>query len=679
MTSTFDNAGKGMDVFSTREGSADAAALDPSYIRVARILEQSVNEIYLFDAETLFFEYVNEGGRRNLGYDMETLRRMTPLDIKPEFDEASFRAMIHPLLTGEKEILSFETTHLRADATLYPVEVRLQLDVQADKREFLAIILDITSRPTAQAALQESEKRFRTMIDTIPQLAWMAYANGTRYWFNQRWYDYTGTTPEQMENSGWTNVHDPEVLPRVIERWTAAIASGEAFDMEFPLRGKDGQFRIFLARAEPLRDAAGRVVQWFGTNTDVHEQRLWEKARRETERQLQVVMENMSEGVVIADLSGRLLQWNPAALKMHDISEESDVLTELEKLKDVYQLSTVEGVVVPVEEWPLRRVLRGESLHDLELRVSRADQSREGVFSYSGAISRYDEDKGLAFLIIKDITQRKNAEAALWDAKTNLEHKVNERTSQLLAKSKELENFCYSVSHDLRAPLRGIDGYSRLLLEDHHDSLSEEGRGFLTNVRAATRNMSALIEDLLAYSKLERRKLSTMAIRLSSFLANMLDLYKGEMEKVRITVEVDDLEVRADPDGLAIVLRNLIDNAVKFSQYVPQPEIGIRAHAAEDFCVLVVKDNGIGFDMKFYHKIFEIFHRLHRVEDYPGTGIGLAMVQKAMERMGGKVWAESHPGAGATFYLQLPLFNGAGRIGTENSPESLFNRQCPSL
>jgi signal transduction histidine kinase len=445
----------------------------------------------------------------------------------------------------------------------------------------------------------------------------------------------------------------------VIERWTAAIAAGKPFDMEFPLRGKDGGFRVFLTRAEPLRNSSDEVVQWFGTNTDVHERRLLEKARRETERQLHVVMENMSEGVVIADLSGRLLQWNPAALKMHDISEESDVLVELEKFKDMYELSTVEGAVVPVEEWPLRRVLRGESLHDLELRVRRLDRNWEGVFGYSGAISHYDEGKGLAFLIIKDITQRKNAEAALWDAKTNLEHKVSERTSQLQAKSKELENFCYSVSHDLRAPLRGIDGYSRLLLEDHHDSLSEEGRGFLMNVRAATKNMSALIEDLLAYSKLERRKLSTMAISLSRFVASMLEQYKGELERVRITVEVDDFKVRADPDGLAIVLRNLIDNAVKFSRYVPQPEIGIHARPAQGFCVLAVKDNGIGFDMKFYHKIFEMFHRLHRAEDYPGTGIGLAMVQKAMERMGGKIWAESQPDAGATFYLQLPLSDGA--------------------
>jgi hypothetical protein len=592
---------------------------------------------------------------------------MTPLDIKPEFDEASFRAMIHPLLTGEKEILTFETVHLRADGTLYPVEVRLQLNVQPDRREFLAVILDITSRRAAQAALQESEKRFRTMVNTIPQLAWVADANGVRFWYNQRWYDYTGTTLEEMQSRGWESLHDPEILPAVIERWTAAIAAGKPFDMEFPLRGKDGRFRIFLTRAEPLRNSSDEVVQWFGTNTDVHEQRLLEKARRETERQLQVVMENMSEGVVIADFSGRLLQWNPAALKMHDISEEDDVLAELEKLKDVYEFSTVEGGVVPVEEWPLKRVLRGESLHDLELRVKRLDRKWEGVFSYSGAISYYGEDKGLAFLIIKDITQRKNAEAALRDAKTNLEYKINERTSQLLAKSKELENFCYSVSHDLRSPLRGIDGYSRLLLEDHHDSLNEEGRSFLMNVRAATKNMSALIDDLLAYSKLERRKLSTMAIPLSGFVANILNQYKGEMGKARVTVEVDDLEVHADPDGLAIVLRNLIDNAVKFSRYVPQPEIGIHAYSAEGCCVLAVKDNGIGFDMKFYHKIFEIFHRLHRVEDYPGTGIGLAMVQKAMERMGGKIWAEGHPGAGATFYLQLPLFN------RETHPDSLLN------
>ena len=276
------------------------------------------------------------------------------------------------------------------------------------------------------------------------------------------------------------------------------------------------------------------------------------------------------------------------------------------------------------------------------------------IFSYSGAISHAD-GKGLAFLTMKDITDRKVAEEALRDAKINLESKVEQRTAQLLAKSKELENFCYSVSHDLKAPLRGIDGYSRLLLESYHERLDEEGRSFLQNVRAATRHMTRLIEDLLAYSKLERRKLSTMSVELSSFVTNLLSQFRDSLQNVHLTVKVDSYRVRADPDGLAIALRNLIDNAIKFSKYSAIQEVDIVARAEGDYCVISVCDNGIGFDMRFYDKIFEIFQRLHRAEDYPGTGIGLAMVHKAMERMGGRVWAESELGVGAVFYLQLPL------------------------
>ena len=165
---------------------------------------------------------------------------------------------------------------------------------------------------------------------------------------------------------------------------------------------------------------------------------------------------------------------------------------DLDSFASMYELSTLDGAVLPAKLWPLIRVLQGEQLQDLELRLRRVDRDWVRVFSYSGAISHYGDGKGLAFLTIKDITERKQAEEALRDAKINLEYKVNERTAQLVAKSKELENFCYSVSHDLRAPLRGIDGYSRLLLESYHERLDEEGRTFLKNVRAATKHMTAL-------------------------------------------------------------------------------------------------------------------------------------------------------------------------------------------
>ncbi|SCY44608.1 hypothetical protein SAMN05216420_106129 [Nitrosospira sp. Nl5] len=629
--------------------------MEQAQATTASILEQSLNEIYLFDAQTLRFEYVNSGAQRNLGYDMDKLRMMTPLDIKPEFDETSFRAMASPLLHGEEKVLVFETMHLRADGTLYPVEVHLQRLAQPGRAVFLAIMLDITRRRHAELALRESNERFRTMVNSIPQLAWIAEADGSRFWYNQRWYHYTGATPEEMEGFGWQRVHDPDTLPIVMERWAEAIAAKQAFDMEFPLRGADGQWRIFLTRAEPLRNTDGSVTQWLGTNTDVNEQRLGEKARRETEKQLQVVMENMSEGIVIADLKGQLLHWNSAALKMHDISSAEEAQIGSHNLMKAYEISTLERVPLPPEQWPLTRILKGEHLDDLELRVKRIDRDWERIFSYSGIVSHYGDGKELAFLTMKDITERKNYEEGLQDANTDLEFKVGERTAQLLAKSKELESFCYSVSHDLRAPLRGIDGYSRLLLEDYYEQLDEEGRNFLKNVRAATQQMTDLIEDLLAYSKLERRAVSTAAIKLSSFVSSLVDQCHRDWKKARFTVEVGDFYVSVDPDGLAIALRNLIDNALKFSQYAAEPAIEIRAQATGSHCILSVRDNGIGFDMRFYDKIFEIFQRLQRAEQYPGTGIGLAMVHKAMERIGGRVWAESQLGAGAVFYLELPL------------------------
>ena len=199
-------------------------------------------------------------------------------------------------------------------------------------------------------------------------------------------------------------------------------------------------------------------------------------------------------------------------MKMHDFSGLEEVELNLRNFAHIYELATLEGEILPFEKWPLNRILKGEHLHDIELRVRRVDTNWVRIFSYSGAVSTYGDGKGLAFLTVKDITDRKYAEDALRDAKVNLESKIEQRTAQLLAKSKELENFCYSVSHDLKAPLRGIDGYSRLLLESYHECLDEEGRSFLQNVRAATKHMTCLIEDLLAYSKLERRKLSTMSV-----------------------------------------------------------------------------------------------------------------------------------------------------------------------
>ena len=239
----------------------------------------------------------------------------------------------------------------------------------------------------------------------------------------------------------------------------------------------------------------------------------------------------------------------------------------------------------------------------------------------------------------------------------DLEARIHERTAQLEVANQELEAFAYSVSHDLKAPLRGIDGYSRMLLEDHEEPLDAERQQFLRNIRAGVLQMHALINDLLAYSRMERRALHCDLLDLRALLAGIVADYAAEIERQGATVRLalpSTLQVRADLDGLRQALRNLLDNALKFGRAGVPVEVEMGGQAGEGVVTLWVKDNGIGIDPRFHERIFEIFQRLQRAEDYPGTGIGLAIVRKALQRMGGRVWIESAAGQGTIFFLELP-------------------------
>ena len=259
-------------------------------------------------------------------------------------------------------------------------------------------------------------------------------------------------------------------------------------------------------------------------------------------------------------------------------------------------------------------------------------------------------------VLLVERSRRRRARRALAQLNAELEERIATRTAALNNKTRELETFAYSVAHDLKAPLRGIDGYSRLLLEDYFEQLDEEGRSFLKTIHTSTEEMAQLIDDLLEYSRLERRELKSDRIELASLVDTVVEQTRreGSEEQVNFVININGESIVGDANAIHQALRNYVDNAVKFSRKVSAPRIEISSTETPKSVVLSVRDNGVGFDMQYHDRIFNIFQRLNSIEDYPGTGVGLAIVRKSMERMGGRAWAESELGRGATFYLEIP-------------------------
>jgi signal transduction histidine kinase len=262
----------------------------------------------------------------------------------------------------------------------------------------------------------------------------------------------------------------------------------------------------------------------------------------------------------------------------------------------------------------------------------------------------------LIAVLLLERRRRQRAKESLDLLNAELEERIAIRTAALAAKSRELETFAYSVAHDLKAPLRGIDGYSRLLLEDYSDKLDQDGRDFVQTIHRSTSEMAQLIEDLLDYSRLERREFKPHEIPLGPLVNSVIEQKQREMNgrSIDFVINVNGGAVYGDANGLTQALKNYVDNAVKFTRDVPAARIEVGSQEQTDSYLLWVQDNGVGFDMKYHDRIFEIFQRLNRSEDYEGTGIGLAIVRKAMERMGGRAWGEGLIGKGATFYLEIP-------------------------
>ena len=491
---------------------------------------------------------------------------------------------------------------------------------------------------------------------------------------NQAELALLGYSREEYVGQHIANFHvDPEVIEDILRR----LGANETLhNYEARLRCKDGSTKHVLIDSNVLWED-GQFVHTRCFTRDIstakqqeEEHRRREEALSQSTRLKQAILDSANYTIISTDPQGLILTFNAAAQRWLGYSAEEVVgkvtpaiIHDLDQIVQRAEILSRElGTrIEPGFEVFVAKARQGIA-DETEWTYIRKDGSRFPVLLSITAL--YDEQGELTgFLGIgSDITQekrleeeRKQAEEEIRTLNAELEDRVAKRTMQLEAANKELEAFSYSVSHDLRSPLRSIDGFSQVLLEDYREQLDDEGKDYLQRIRAAAQRMAQLIDDLLNLSRVTRSDMHRERVNLSALAETItIELQQGQPDQAVECVIAPGLIADGDTHLLRIVLENLFSNAWKFTSRHPQAHIEFGSIRQPDGrLAYFVRDDGAGFDMAYADKLFGAFQRLHGMTEFPGTGIGLATVQRIIQRHGGRIWAEAAPEKGATFYFTL--------------------------
>jgi len=498
---------------------------------------------------------------------------------------------------------------------------------------------DITARKRAEEALRRASAYNRRLLEASLDPLVTIGTEGKITDVNEATEAATGYPRAELIGKDFADYFtEPE---EAREGYRRVFREGLVRDYPLEIRHRDGRVTPVVYNASVYRDEAGQVIGVFAAARDITAQK-----RAEAElRQMSRLIDLAPDAIFIRGRDGTIRSWNRGAEQMYGWSREEalgHISHDFLATRFPVSLQELEDRLARDGSW------EGELIH------SRRDGARIVVASRH-VLDR--EERGEATDVLemnRDITERKRADDELRRLKGELEERVVMRTAQLEAANKELESFAYSVSHDLRAPLRAIDGFCQILVTEHAPGLDGEPRRYLQRVSENTRKMGRLIDDLLHFSRLGRQAMTRQPVAMADLVRQCLEELQGEREGREVEVILGELPpCRADAALLKQVWLNLLANALKFTRSRAEARIEAGSFARDGETVYFVRDNGVGFDMAYADKLFGVFQRLHRQEDYEGTGVGLALVQRIIHRHGGRIWAEASPDRGAAFFFTL--------------------------
>ena len=581
------------------------------------------------------------------------------LDIVHPDDQAMMDQYLRDeVIAGRRAFLKEYRIIRKVDGVTRWVQGRgeIKFDEGGHALSLIGTIQDITDRKGAEDALHKEKTFTRALLDNQIEGVVACDGNGELVLFNRTLVKWQGMDALDLPQEQWAEHYDLCEADGMTPLATHAIPLVRAFNGEaihgvgLVICAKNQPPRYVLCNGSPILDETHQKLGAVVVMHDITQQRKDSDRLQSTLQRLELATTSAKMGVWDWDLQAGTMIWDDRMFELYGASR-GEILGTVQDWKDGLHPQDLGRAIEECDA-----AIRGDAPFNSEFRVKHKDGTVLWIKANALVLRDQDGQPVRMIGLNQDITEQRRAKDEVHRLNQDLEQRVKERTAQLEVSNKEMEAFSYSVSHDLRTPLRSIDGFSQILLEDYQDRLDEEGRRHLSRIRLGAQRMGQIIDDLLRLSRIDRTELRQVDLDLSDLCRVVVnDLMQTHPErKVEVSLR-PGMSVKADCDLLKAALENLIGNAWKFTSKSENARIEVGELASTPGArTFFIQDNGAGFDMAFAHKLFDAFQRLHGTREFEGTGIGLAIVQRIIHRHGGRIWAEAEPGKGATFFFALP-------------------------